>query len=169
MKLNLLLTKNLCNTHKAKTYYSVGILKINFSNEQGRASPPSRPCRCLPGLATPSWAACLGLYPHPPATRWRRFRKQKLQNTSNDSTYAMLIKKQTLILTLFLFLKVTGISEDQLLVTVLPGLPTTAEIFIVPEKRLRLGAMEEKWAHLDQVLTPPASAKMLFPVQCSFL
>uniref|UniRef100_A0A671VMF3 Sortilin related VPS10 domain containing receptor 1 n=1 Tax=Sparus aurata TaxID=8175 RepID=A0A671VMF3_SPAAU len=30
--------------------------------------------------------------------------------------------------------QVTGISEDQLLVTVLPGLPTTAEIFIVPEK-----------------------------------
>uniref|UniRef100_A0A3B5ANI5 VPS10 domain-containing receptor SorCS1-like n=1 Tax=Stegastes partitus TaxID=144197 RepID=A0A3B5ANI5_9TELE len=33
--------------------------------------------------------------------------------------------------------QVTGISEDQLLVTVLPGLPTTAEIFIVPEKRAR--------------------------------
>uniref|UniRef100_A0A3Q1C4D3 PKD domain-containing protein n=1 Tax=Amphiprion ocellaris TaxID=80972 RepID=A0A3Q1C4D3_AMPOC len=32
--------------------------------------------------------------------------------------------------------QVTGISEDQLLVTVLPGLPTTAEIFIVPERRL---------------------------------
>uniref|UniRef100_A0A669F5G7 Sortilin related VPS10 domain containing receptor 1 n=1 Tax=Oreochromis niloticus TaxID=8128 RepID=A0A669F5G7_ORENI len=47
---------------------------------------------------------------------------------------------------------VTGISEDQLLVTVLPGLPTTAEIFIVPEKRPRDRAMDEKWAHLDQVL-----------------
>lgn len=54
-------------------------------------------------------------------------------------------------------LKVTGISEDQLLVTVLPGLPTTAEIFIVPEKRLRPGGMEEKWAHLDQVLIPSVS------------
>uniref|UniRef100_A0A669CW50 Sortilin related VPS10 domain containing receptor 1 n=1 Tax=Oreochromis niloticus TaxID=8128 RepID=A0A669CW50_ORENI len=49
--------------------------------------------------------------------------------------------------------QVTGISEDQLLVTVLPGLPTTAEIFIVPEKRPRDRAMDEKWAHLDQVLS----------------
>lgn len=48
-------------------------------------------------------------------------------------------------------LKVTGINEDQLLVTVLPGLPTTAEIFIVPEKRSRTEAVDEKWAHLDQV------------------
>ncbi|KAI3363291.1 hypothetical protein L3Q82_011915 [Scortum barcoo] len=47
--------------------------------------------------------------------------------------------------------QVTGISEDQLLVTVLPGLSTTAEIFIVPEKRLRHGAKDEKWAHLDQL------------------
>lgn len=59
-----------------------------------------------------------------------------------------------LILTLFLLLKVTGISEDQLLVTVLSGLPTTAEIFIVPEKRLRPGGTEERWTHLDQVLHP---------------
>ncbi|MEQ2222045.1 hypothetical protein ILYODFUR_021878, partial [Ilyodon furcidens] len=48
--------------------------------------------------------------------------------------------------------KVTGISEDQLLVTVLAGLPTTAEVFIVPERRSRDRAMDEKWAHLDQVL-----------------
>ncbi|TMS04324.1 VPS10 domain-containing receptor SorCS1 [Larimichthys crocea] len=47
--------------------------------------------------------------------------------------------------------QVTGISEDQLLVTVLPGLPTTAEIYIVPEKRSRHGGMDEKWAHLDQL------------------
>ncbi|XP_040905515.1 VPS10 domain-containing receptor SorCS1-like [Toxotes jaculatrix] len=47
--------------------------------------------------------------------------------------------------------QVTGISEDQLLVTVPPGLPTTAEIFIVPERRSRDGAMDEKWAHLDQL------------------
>ncbi|KAM9364972.1 VPS10 domain-containing receptor SorCS1-like [Pholidichthys leucotaenia] len=45
--------------------------------------------------------------------------------------------------------QVTGISEDQLLVTVLPGIPTTAEIFIVPEKRRR--AVDEKWVHLDQL------------------
>jgi len=53
-----------------------------------------------------------------------------------------------------LLLKVTAISEDQLLVTVLPGLPTTAEVFIVPERRSREGAMDEKWAHVDQVLSP---------------
>ncbi|KAK5854139.1 hypothetical protein PBY51_015235 [Eleginops maclovinus] len=47
--------------------------------------------------------------------------------------------------------QVTGINEDQLLVTVLPGLPTTAEIFILPEKRPRVGGMDEKWAHLDQL------------------
>uniref|UniRef100_A0A8D3BVL5 PKD domain-containing protein n=1 Tax=Scophthalmus maximus TaxID=52904 RepID=A0A8D3BVL5_SCOMX len=47
--------------------------------------------------------------------------------------------------------QVTGISADQLLVTVLPGLPTTAEIFILPEKRSRDGATDEKWAHLDQL------------------
>lgn len=52
---------------------------------------------------------------------------------------------------LLLLLKVTGINEDQLLVTVLPGLPTTAEIFIVPERRPRDGRVDEKWAHLDQV------------------
>lgn len=48
-------------------------------------------------------------------------------------------------------LKVTGITEDQLLVTVLPGLPTTAEVFIVPEKRVKHRGMDEKLAHLDQV------------------
>ncbi|XP_068577030.1 VPS10 domain-containing receptor SorCS1-like [Cebidichthys violaceus] len=47
--------------------------------------------------------------------------------------------------------QVTGINEEQLLVTVLPGLPTTAEIFIVPEKKPRDGGMDEKWAHLDQL------------------
>ncbi|KAF3841992.1 hypothetical protein F7725_023943 [Dissostichus mawsoni] len=47
--------------------------------------------------------------------------------------------------------QVTGINEEQLLVTVLPGLPTTAEIFILPEKRPRVGGMDEKWAHLDQL------------------
>ncbi|XP_041866107.1 VPS10 domain-containing receptor SorCS1-like isoform X2 [Melanotaenia boesemani] len=47
--------------------------------------------------------------------------------------------------------QVTGISEDQLLVTVLPGLPTAAEVFIIPERRSRDRAMDEKWAHLDQL------------------
>ncbi|XP_068614143.1 VPS10 domain-containing receptor SorCS1-like [Brachionichthys hirsutus] len=45
--------------------------------------------------------------------------------------------------------QVTGISEDQLLVTVLPGLPTTAEVFIVPDKRSR--PTDGKWGHLDQL------------------
>ncbi|XP_047459268.1 VPS10 domain-containing receptor SorCS1-like [Mugil cephalus] len=47
--------------------------------------------------------------------------------------------------------QVTGISEDQLLVTVLPGLPTTAEVFIVPEKRSGERAVDEKWVHLHQL------------------
>lgn len=48
-------------------------------------------------------------------------------------------------------LKVTGISEEQLLVTVLPGFPTTADIFIVPEKRAKHRSVDERRAHLDQV------------------
>ncbi|XP_037553626.1 VPS10 domain-containing receptor SorCS1-like [Nematolebias whitei] len=47
--------------------------------------------------------------------------------------------------------QVTGIDEDQLLVTVLPGLPTTAEVFIVPERRSRVRAMDEQETHLDQL------------------
>uniref|UniRef100_A0A8C6TQ47 Sortilin related VPS10 domain containing receptor 1 n=1 Tax=Neogobius melanostomus TaxID=47308 RepID=A0A8C6TQ47_9GOBI len=35
--------------------------------------------------------------------------------------------------------QVTGISEDQLLVAVLPGLPTTAELYLVPERGSRGG------------------------------
>lgn len=71
---------------------------------------------------------------------------------------------------LLLILKVTGISEDQLLVTVLPGLPTTAEIFIVPEKRSRHRAMDEKWAHLNQVLSRQIilMAHGRCSVQCGF-
>lgn len=42
-------------------------------------------------------------------------------------------------------------SEEQLLVTVLPGFPTTAEIFIVPEKRAKHRSVDERRAHLDQV------------------
>ncbi|XP_068183865.1 VPS10 domain-containing receptor SorCS1-like [Antennarius striatus] len=47
--------------------------------------------------------------------------------------------------------QVTGIREDQLLVTVFPGLPTTAEVFIVPDKRSRHRLTNEKWGHLDQL------------------
>ncbi|XP_037127080.1 VPS10 domain-containing receptor SorCS1-like isoform X1 [Syngnathus acus] len=47
--------------------------------------------------------------------------------------------------------QVTGISEDQLLVNVFPGLPTTAEIFIVPERRNRGDARGEKRQHLEQL------------------
>lgn len=48
-------------------------------------------------------------------------------------------------------LKVTGMNEEQLLVTVLPGFPTTAEIFIVPEKKAKHRGVDERRAHLDQV------------------
>uniref|UniRef100_A0A665XCU3 Sortilin related VPS10 domain containing receptor 1 n=1 Tax=Echeneis naucrates TaxID=173247 RepID=A0A665XCU3_ECHNA len=61
--------------------------------------------------------------------------------------------------------QVTGISEDQLLVTVLPGLSTTAEVFIVPEKRSRDGTADEKWAHLDQVLS--LQIILMAPGRCS--
>ncbi|XP_077469559.1 VPS10 domain-containing receptor SorCS1-like isoform X1 [Stigmatopora argus] len=47
--------------------------------------------------------------------------------------------------------QVTAISEDQLLVTVLPGLPTTAEVFIVPERRRRGRLAAEKRRHLEQL------------------
>ncbi|XP_029691212.1 VPS10 domain-containing receptor SorCS1-like isoform X1 [Takifugu rubripes] len=47
--------------------------------------------------------------------------------------------------------QVTGISEEQLLVTVLPGFPTTAELFIVPERRVKHGSAEERRAHVDQL------------------
>ncbi|XP_014326425.1 VPS10 domain-containing receptor SorCS1-like isoform X1 [Xiphophorus maculatus] len=47
--------------------------------------------------------------------------------------------------------QVTGINEDQLLVKLFPGLPTTAEVFIVPERRSRDRGMNEEWAHLDQL------------------
>uniref|UniRef100_A0A8C7Y993 VPS10 domain-containing receptor SorCS2 n=1 Tax=Oryzias sinensis TaxID=183150 RepID=A0A8C7Y993_9TELE len=41
--------------------------------------------------------------------------------------------------------------EDQLLVTVLPGLPTTAEFFLLPDKQLTEGKPEKSSAHLDQL------------------
>lgn len=87
------------------------------------------------------------------------------------SLQTLSIKKKVYNEVLLLLLKVTGINRDQLLVTVLPGLPTTAEIFIVPEKRPRHGAMDEKWAHLDQVLSHQIilTAPGRCSLQCGFL
>ncbi|KAF7645216.1 hypothetical protein LDENG_00208390, partial [Lucifuga dentata] len=45
----------------------------------------------------------------------------------------------------------TGVREDQLLVTILPGLPTTAEFFLLPDKQLTEGKPEKSSAHLDQL------------------
>ncbi|KAK6482263.1 VPS10 domain-containing receptor SorCS1-like [Huso huso] len=45
----------------------------------------------------------------------------------------------------------TGIAEEQLLVTVLPGLPTAAEFFLLPDKELTEGRAERSTAHLDQL------------------
>ncbi|XP_020494740.2 VPS10 domain-containing receptor SorCS1 isoform X2 [Labrus bergylta] len=45
----------------------------------------------------------------------------------------------------------TGVREDQLLVTVLPGLPTAAEFFLLPDKQLTEGKPEKSSAHLDQL------------------
>ncbi|XP_062319687.1 VPS10 domain-containing receptor SorCS1-like [Osmerus eperlanus] len=47
--------------------------------------------------------------------------------------------------------QVTGIRGEQLLVSVFPGLPTTAEFFIIPEKRSTVGTLEGKGTHLDQL------------------
>uniref|UniRef100_A0A3P9KV76 VPS10 domain-containing receptor SorCS2 n=1 Tax=Oryzias latipes TaxID=8090 RepID=A0A3P9KV76_ORYLA len=48
-------------------------------------------------------------------------------------------------------IQATGMREDQLLVTVLPGLPTTAEFFLLPDKQLTEGKPEKSSAHLDQL------------------
>lgn len=48
-------------------------------------------------------------------------------------------------------LQATGVRDEQLLVTVLPGLPTTAEFFLLPDKQLTEGKPEKSSAHLDQV------------------
>ncbi|CDQ87966.1 unnamed protein product, partial [Oncorhynchus mykiss] len=47
--------------------------------------------------------------------------------------------------------QVTGINGEQLLVSVLPGLPTAAELFIIPEKRPTEGTMNRKGTHLEQL------------------
>ncbi|XP_076004248.1 VPS10 domain-containing receptor SorCS1 [Genypterus blacodes] len=48
-------------------------------------------------------------------------------------------------------IKETGMREDQLLVAVLPGLPTTAEFFILPDKQLTEGKPQKSYVHLDQL------------------
>jgi len=55
-----------------------------------------------------------------------------------------------------LCLQATGVREDQILVTILPGLPTAAEFFLLPDKRLTEGKAEKSSAHLDQVSQQPA-------------
>ncbi|XP_036413192.1 VPS10 domain-containing receptor SorCS1 [Colossoma macropomum] len=46
----------------------------------------------------------------------------------------------------------TGVSPEQLLVTVLPGLPTAAEFFLLPDKEVTEGKPEKTTTHLDQLL-----------------
>ncbi|MEQ2295512.1 hypothetical protein AMECASPLE_015237 [Ameca splendens] len=48
-------------------------------------------------------------------------------------------------------IQATGVREDLLLVTVLPGLPTAAEFFLLPDKQLTEGKPEKSSAHLDQL------------------
>ncbi|KAJ8415998.1 hypothetical protein AAFF_G00380200 [Aldrovandia affinis] len=45
----------------------------------------------------------------------------------------------------------TGVRDDQLLVTVLPGLPTAAEFFLLPDKELTEGTPDRATTHLDQL------------------
>ncbi|XP_051561285.1 VPS10 domain-containing receptor SorCS1-like [Myxocyprinus asiaticus] len=45
----------------------------------------------------------------------------------------------------------TGVSPEQLLVTVLPGLPTVAEFFLLPDKQLTEGKLDKTATHLDQL------------------
>uniref|UniRef100_A0AAQ4PKX4 VPS10 domain-containing receptor SorCS2 n=1 Tax=Gasterosteus aculeatus aculeatus TaxID=481459 RepID=A0AAQ4PKX4_GASAC len=48
-------------------------------------------------------------------------------------------------------IQATGVGEDQLLVTLLPGLPTAAEFFLLPDKLLTEGKAEKSSARLDQL------------------
>uniref|UniRef100_A0A8C6PZF7 VPS10 domain-containing receptor SorCS1-like n=1 Tax=Nothobranchius furzeri TaxID=105023 RepID=A0A8C6PZF7_NOTFU len=48
-------------------------------------------------------------------------------------------------------IQATGIREDQLLVSVLPGLPTAAEVFLLLDKLITEGRPEKSSAHLDQL------------------
>ena len=54
-------------------------------------------------------------------------------------------------------LQATAVREDKLLVAVLPGLPTAAEFFLLPDKQLTEGKPEKTAAHLDQVQTNGSS------------
>ncbi|XP_059410587.1 VPS10 domain-containing receptor SorCS1 isoform X2 [Carassius carassius] len=45
----------------------------------------------------------------------------------------------------------TGVDPEQLLVTVLPGLPTAAEFFLLPDKQLTEGKPDKLATHLDQL------------------
>nr|XP_061833150.1 VPS10 domain-containing receptor SorCS1-like isoform X2 [Nerophis lumbriciformis] len=49
------------------------------------------------------------------------------------------------------FIQATGVSEDQVLVSVLPGLPTTAELFLLLDKEFMEGRPEKNAAHLNQL------------------
>ncbi|CAL8331020.1 unnamed protein product [Merluccius merluccius] len=48
-------------------------------------------------------------------------------------------------------IQATAVQAEQLLVTVLPGLPTAAEFFLLPDKKLTEGRPESSAAHLDQL------------------
>ncbi len=51
----------------------------------------------------------------------------------------------------FAGLQATEVNPEQLLVTVLPGLPTAAEFFLLPDKQLTDGKPDKTATHLDQV------------------
>nr|XP_055060541.1 VPS10 domain-containing receptor SorCS1 isoform X1 [Misgurnus anguillicaudatus] len=48
-------------------------------------------------------------------------------------------------------MQATGVSPEQLLVTVLPGLPTAAEFFLLPDKQVTEGKPDKTAAYLDQL------------------
>ncbi|XP_016336035.1 VPS10 domain-containing receptor SorCS1 [Sinocyclocheilus anshuiensis] len=48
-------------------------------------------------------------------------------------------------------LEAAGVNSEQLLVTVLPGLPTAAEFFLLPDIRLTEGKPDKTATHLDQL------------------
>ncbi|XP_034444326.1 VPS10 domain-containing receptor SorCS1 isoform X4 [Hippoglossus hippoglossus] len=48
-------------------------------------------------------------------------------------------------------IQATAVREDKLLVAVLPGVPTAAEFFLLPDKQLTEGKPEKTAAHLDQL------------------
>ena len=48
-------------------------------------------------------------------------------------------------------MQATGVREDLLLVTVLPGKPTASEFYLVPDKQFTEARPEKSSAHLDQV------------------